>query len=140
MRIAQRSRSRSFGAKTASPEKLVVAVIGEEAFCETALDIETSIRCNTPVLIIVANNRAFTDRDGGSSAKLANIRFGTTMEIGALATALGATAFKVNQPEQIAPALKNAISMVNAGTTAVVEIFTRRVKTSLYHLWETAPV
>jgi acetolactate synthase-1/2/3 large subunit len=126
----------AMGAKTAAPGKLVVAVVGEEAFCETALDIETSIRCNAAILVIVANNRAFTDRDGGSSPTLANIRFGTKMEIGNLASALGAKAFKVEQPEKIAPALKEAIASVNAGTTAVVEIFTRRVKTSLYYLWE----
>ena len=127
----------AMGAKTAAPDKTVVAVIGEEAFCETALDIETSIRCNTPILIIVVNNRAFTDRDGGSSAKMASIRFGTKMEIGALATALGARAFKVDQPAEIAPALREAIASVKAGTTAVVEVFTKRVKTSLYYLWET---
>ena len=34
----------ALGAKTAAPDKLVASVIGEEAFGETALDLETSIR------------------------------------------------------------------------------------------------
>ena len=59
----------AIGAKTAAPDKLVATVIGEEAFCETALDIETSVRCKTPILIVVKNNSAFADRDGGSSSQ-----------------------------------------------------------------------
>jgi acetolactate synthase-1/2/3 large subunit len=129
----------AMGAKTAAPDKLVIAVVGEEAFCETALDLETSIRCRAPVLVVVANNRAFTDRDGGSSPKLADIRFGTKLDICTLAKALGANSFKVEKPNEIAPALKEAIASVKGGTTAVVEVFTRRVKTSLYHLWEQNP-
>src|SRR5262249_24455910 len=47
----------AMGAKKAQPDKLVVAFIGEEAFNETAMDIETSIRNGAPILIIVKNNR-----------------------------------------------------------------------------------
>ena len=57
----------AIGAKISAPEKVVATVIGEEAINETAMDIETSIRANAPILIVVKNNRAFADRDGGSS-------------------------------------------------------------------------
>jgi acetolactate synthase-1/2/3 large subunit len=126
----------AIGAKCAEPGKLVIAVVGEEAFNETAMDIETSIRCNTPVLIIVKNNRAFTDRDGGVSANLARVRFGTGVDIPALAAALGAKTQRVTQPTELEGAFKEAIAAVEAGTTAVLEIMTRRVKTSLYDLWD----
>src|SRR4029079_13439167 len=52
----------SLGAKKAQPNKLVVAFIGEEAFNETAMDIETSIRNDAPVLIVVKNNRKIPDQ------------------------------------------------------------------------------
>ncbi len=126
----------SIGAKCAEPNKLVIAVVGEEAFNETALDIETSIRCETPVLIIVKNNRAFADRDGGVSPNLARIRFGQGLNIGALATALGAQAHLVERAEDLAETLTSAIATVEGGRTAVVEVMTKRVKTSLYELWE----
>jgi acetolactate synthase-1/2/3 large subunit len=58
----------AMGAKKAHPDKLVTAFIGEEAFNETAMDIETSMRNNAPILVIVKNNRKApkADTDGGS--------------------------------------------------------------------------
>jgi acetolactate synthase-1/2/3 large subunit len=126
----------AIGAKTAAPDKVVATVIGEEAFCETALDIETSIRCHTPILIVVKNNSAFADRDGGSSRKLAANRFGSQMQICELARALGADARRVSQPDQLGDALRNGLASVADGRTAVIEVLTTRVKTSLSSLWE----
>jgi acetolactate synthase-1/2/3 large subunit len=121
----------AIGAKTASPDKLIATVIGEEAFAETALDIETSVRGGAPVLIMVLNNRAFTDRDGGVSQRLAAARFHGGVEICAVARALGAHAHRVERPDQLATTLRQAIGEVRAGTTTVVEILTRRVKANL---------
>ena len=126
----------AMGAKTAKPDKLVVAVVGEEALCETAMDIETSIRCQCPILLVVINNRAFADRDGGSSPRLARNRFDTKMEICELAKALGAVGIRVESPTKLADGLADGIAAVKSGTTAVVEILTTRVKTSLHHRWE----
>ncbi len=128
----------AIGAKVAEPGKTVVAVIGEEAFNETAMDIETSVRAKTPVLIVVKNNRAFLDRDGGSSQRLAHERFGQGVDICPLARALGAKAFHVTKAADVAPALAEALAAVRGGQTAVVEITTTRVKASLSRLWETA--
>ena len=58
------------GAKKAHPDKLVVAVIGEEALHETAIDIETSVRNDAPVLILVKNNGHTADRKSGKSQRL----------------------------------------------------------------------
>ena len=75
----------AIGAKISAPEKVVATVIGEEAIAETAMDIETSIRANAPVLIVVKNNRAYADRDGGSSQRLAHERFNSGVDISAVA-------------------------------------------------------
>jgi acetolactate synthase-1/2/3 large subunit len=121
----------AIGAKAARPDKLVVTVIGEEAFAETALDIETSVRNATPILIVVLNNRAFTDRDGGVSPKLAAARFHGGVDIGPLARALGAQAWHVAQPSELRGALLEAIDAVKRGHTSVVEVMTRRVRVNL---------
>jgi thiamine pyrophosphate-dependent acetolactate synthase large subunit-like protein len=126
----------AMGAKKAHPDKLVAAFIGEEAFGETAMDIETSIRNDAPILIIVKNNRKIPDQDGGKSKKLAVARFKQGVDIGALATALGAKAYRVEKPADLSKTLSAAIATVRAGQTAVVEVITIRINGSLHHLWD----
>jgi acetolactate synthase-1/2/3 large subunit len=126
----------AMGAKKAHPDKLVTAFIGEEAFNETAMDIETSIRNSAPILIIVKNNRKIPDQDGGKSKKLAVARFKQGVDIGALATALGAKAYRVDKPADLSKTLSAAIETVRAGQTTVVEVITVRINGSLHHLWD----
>jgi thiamine pyrophosphate-dependent acetolactate synthase large subunit-like protein len=126
----------ALGAKKAQPDKLVVAFIGEEALNEVAMDIETSIRNDAPILIVVKNNRRIVDQDGGKSKKLAVARFKQGVDICALATALGAKAYRIEKPAELAGTLAKAIADVKAGQTAVVEAMTVRINGSLHHLWD----
>jgi acetolactate synthase-1/2/3 large subunit len=126
----------ALGAKKAQPDKLVCAFIGEEAFNETAMDIETSIRNDAPVLIVVKNNRRIVDQDGGKSKKLAVARFRQGVDICALASALGAKAYHIDKPGELAGTLAKAIADVRDGQTAVVEVMTVRINGSLHHLWD----
>lgn len=128
----------SMGAKKANPEKLVIGVIGEEAFNETAMDIETSVRNDAPVLIIIKNNRRYADHDGGKSQRLAQARFHQGTNNCALAAALGANAIQITDPEKLASGLSDAIQQVKAGKTTIVEILTTRVVASLHRLWDKA--
>jgi acetolactate synthase-1/2/3 large subunit len=128
----------AMGAKKAQPDKLVAAFIGEEAFNETAMDIETSVRNNAPVLVIVKNNRKVPDQDGGKSKRLAVARFQQGVDICALATALGAKAYRVEKPADLQKTLKAAIADVQSGRTAVVDVVTIRVNGSLHRLWDPA--
>jgi acetolactate synthase-1/2/3 large subunit len=126
----------ALGAKKAQPDKLVAAFIGEEAFNETAMDIETSIRNDAPVLIVVKNNRRIPDQDGGKSKKLAVARFRKGVDVCALATALGAKAYRVEAPADLSKTLSTAIADVRGGRTAVVEVITLRMNASLHYLWD----
>jgi thiamine pyrophosphate-dependent acetolactate synthase large subunit-like protein len=126
----------AMGAKKAHPDKLVVAFIGEEAFNETAMDIETSIRNNAPILIVVKNNRKIPETDGGKSKKLAVARFREGVDIAPLATALGAKAYRVEKVSDLAGTLRQAIADVKGGRTAVVDVVTVRMNGSLHHLWD----
>jgi len=126
----------AIGAKKAQPDKLVTAFIGEEALNETAMDIETSVRNDAPILVIVKNNRKIPDQDGGKSKKLAVARFKQGVDIGALATALGAKAYRIEKPGDLAGTLSAAIADVRGGRTAVVEVMTVRINGSLHHLWD----
>lgn len=129
----------AIGAKQAAPDKLVVAVIGEEAFGETAIDLETAVRTGTAILVVVKNNRSDPARDAGVSPQLASTRFsGRGVDPYAVGLALGTKAVRIEQPGELAAKLKWAIDEVAAGSTVVVEILTRRVPGSLHSLWEGA--
>jgi thiamine pyrophosphate-dependent acetolactate synthase large subunit-like protein len=125
----------AMGAKRAAPDDLVVAFVGDEAFCETALDIETSVRNDAPFLLIVLNNRGFADNDGGKSARLAHARFHQGINAAKLAITLGANGHTIEDPEELETTLQTAIRQVEAGLTTVVEVRTARIQTSLYRLW-----
>jgi acetolactate synthase-1/2/3 large subunit len=124
------------GAKKAHPDKLVIAVIGEEALHETAIDIETSVRNDAPVLLLVKNNGHTADRMSGRSPRLTQARFHRPVDIQPLALALGAKVYRIEQPGDLARGLKAAIADVNGGRTTVVEVMTRRANPGLSQLWE----
>lgn len=126
----------ALGAKKARPDHLVVAVVGEEALNETAMDIETSIRNDAPVLYVVKNNRRRREDIDEKEARFIHARFHSGPDICALAKALGANARRIEKPGDVGPGLKAAIAEVKAGKTTVVEILTSRQRPSLYRLWD----
>ncbi|HZS01670.1 MAG TPA: thiamine pyrophosphate-dependent enzyme [Chloroflexota bacterium] len=126
----------AIGAKVAAPDKLVVAVMGDEAFAETGLDLETAVRSEVPILVVMKNNKAFPSTDSGISPRLSGVRYREAGNYCVLAEALGARATRVEDPEALRGALADAIACVQDGRPALVEVVTKRVPTSLYRLWE----
>ncbi len=124
------------GAKLAAPEKLVCSFMGDEALGEVAMDMETSVRVGIPIMIVMINNKGFPDPDGGLSPRLADVRYRQVADHAAMARALGVDAVRVEDPNELRPALQNAINSTRNGRTAMVEVVTRRVNTSLYWTWE----
>lgn len=132
----------AMGAKVAAPDKLVVAFMGDEAFLETAMDLETSIVCDVPILLILLNNREHSlaqldQMTGGRgfNPTLGAVRWGGSRDLATLARALGATAERVTEPDEIAPALERAVRVVASGHTAVVEFVTARTPHMLGYLF-----
>jgi acetolactate synthase I/II/III large subunit len=117
----------AIGAKLAAPDKLVVAFTGDEAFGETALDLETATACAIPILMIMINNRAYQDRAAIRKAKIKPVG-----DYCALARALGVHAQRVEEPNALRATLGEAIKHVRSGQSALVEVITKRVATSLY--------
>ncbi len=117
----------AIGAKLAAPDKLVVAFTGDEAFGETALDLETATASAIPILMIMINNRAYQDRAAIRKAKIKPVG-----DYCALARALGVHAQRVEEPNALRATLGEAIKHVRSGQSALVEVITKRVATSLY--------
>jgi thiamine pyrophosphate-dependent acetolactate synthase large subunit-like protein len=116
----------ALGAKLAAPEKLVVNVMGDLAFGTAAMEVETAVRANIPILTIVLNNSCM----GGYSHHMptASERFGANRLSGHyadVAAALGAFSEQITRPAQIGPAIRCAQAANRNGRTAVLEIITK---------------
>jgi thiamine pyrophosphate-dependent acetolactate synthase large subunit-like protein len=116
----------ALGAKLATPDKIVVNLMGDAAFGQSGLDIETGVRNGLAILCILINNSQMGNYEKMQpvAQELYNIKAlsGSYAEI---ATALGAAAFRVELPDEIAPTLQKALGEVRAGRTVVVEIITK---------------
>lgn len=115
------------GAKIADPSKFCMNFMGDLAFGHTGMDIETAVRAEVPITTVIINN--FTMGGYDKSMPTAMEKYGAgnqTGEYADVAKALGAEAVKVEKPEGIAPALKNAQIANKEGKVAVIEIITRQ--------------
>jgi thiamine pyrophosphate-dependent acetolactate synthase large subunit-like protein len=115
----------AMGAKLAAPTKLVINVMGDGAFGMTGLDFETAVRSQIPILTVVFNNSALASEL--PTLRYATERFGTQKlsgNISKVAEALGGHAERVEHPGELRDALGRAISAVDGGQAALVEVIT----------------
>lgn len=116
----------AIGAKLGAPDKQVINVMGDAAFGMAGLDLETAVRCNAPILTVVLHNGVMTKYDShmpnATERYAANQLSGNYAEIGA---ALGAHAERVDDPNELAGAIKRAINANNDGQAALLEVMTK---------------
>jgi len=106
------------GAKAAKPNAQVIVLSGDGSFGMNGFEIDTAVRHNLPVLIVVNNN-------GGWCAE--GLMFGRELGVGRyekVAEALGAYGEYVERPQDIRPALERAAKAVAGGRPAVVNVAT----------------
>jgi acetolactate synthase-1/2/3 large subunit len=113
------------GAKLAAPEKFCVNFMGDAAFGMTGLDFETAARCGIPILTIVLNNSSMAIET--DHLPIAHARY-QARDIGgdyaAMGRAMGGYAERVEQPQDIAPALQRARKATEEGQAALLEFIT----------------
>ena len=116
----------AMGAKLAEPDKLVVNFMGDAAFGMVGMDMETAVRENIPILTILLNNSSMgiyrpehfptahelfaTKTTGGDYVKMAE--------------AMGCYTERVDQPNEIIPAIQRSAKTVQSGQAALLEIVT----------------
>lgn len=112
----------AIGAKMAAPSRPVVAINGDGSFLMNACEIETSLRCNAPVVAIILNNNCwgsekayqkfyFNGRYVGSD--ITNPRFDKFAEL------FGGRGFYVERAADIGPAVAEALK---SNVSTIVEI------------------
>jgi acetolactate synthase I/II/III large subunit len=100
------------GAKLASPTSRVIAVVGDGGFAHVWSELETAVRENTPVVVIVLNNGLLGMQRHGENALFGRtttaIRF-RDVDHAAIARAVGAKSKSISNPADIRPALIEAL-------------------------------
>ena len=119
----------SLGAKLAAPDVPVVAMAGDGDFLMTFQEVATAVQYNIPSVAIVLNNvgwQAIRDLQiiayGEESVYATMFENGVqpiTPNIAQAAAAFGAKASRISHPDEIAPALKEAL---NTNCPTVIEV------------------
>lgn len=118
----------ALGAKCAAPKRKVVCFCGDGALYYHLTELETARRRGIAVAVVVNNNSGFGQgwpnllkvqgNKLGDPAEL--LRFGNT-DFAAIARSFGLQGFRVERPDEIAPALRRAIA---ADETVIVDVVT----------------
>ncbi len=112
------------GAALADPGRPVIAIVGDGCFAMNGMELLTAREYDIPVTWIVENNNMHgivwhgTKRLGGSGP-LESARFRKTIEVAAIARAMGLGAWVVERPDQMQQAMSGALK---SGGPAVIEV------------------
>ena len=100
------------GAKLAHPNRLVMTICGDTAFAFNGMDMETAVRHNVPVIIVVVNNEghsgAITQKAYYPADAERVTMFQPDSRYEAIMRAFGGYGDFVETPDQLRPALERA--------------------------------
>ncbi|MFU8866432.1 thiamine pyrophosphate-requiring protein [Natronococcus sp.] len=105
----------ALGAKLLHPDKHCINIMGDGAIGMTGLDFETAAREDIPILTIHLNNYEMASYDTPFSGDFADV-----------GEALGGYGERVEDPDEVGPAIERAIEQTESGTPALLEIITSK--------------
>ncbi len=114
------------GAKMAMPERMCVAFMGDAAFGMSGLDMETAVRAELPITVVLLNNGIMATYPGGTPT--AREQFGVTHmggDYAQIAMGMGAEGLRVTKASELAGAIKTAAKFNKEGKTVMIDIKTR---------------
>lgn len=112
------------GAKLAAPEKICVNFMGDAAFGMVGLDFETAVRNGIPIITVVSSNGTMASE---TSIPVADRKFQSRRLLGNytdLARAMGGVGYRVEDPGEVEPVLRQAVRDNLEGNAALVEVIT----------------
>ncbi len=104
------------GAKLAKPDKQVLVLHGDGSMGMNAMEIDTAVRYDLPVVTVISNNAGWTARSPNKRKPGRELGFTAFHE---MAEALGAYGEQVEDPDEIRPALERAFG---SGKAAVLNV------------------
>ncbi len=101
----------AIGAKLAAPGRPVVALCGDGGLLFTVAELATAAELELPLPIVVANNRGYGEiRDQMAEAGIDPVGVDLQVpDLPALATAFGGSGARIDDPGELAPALREAL-------------------------------
>jgi acetolactate synthase-1/2/3 large subunit len=116
------SMAAGVGAHFGRPSTRTVSVMGDGSFGFTAGELETIVRLRVPLMMIVISNATYgwikAGQKAGFGERYYSVDFSRT-DHARVAEAFGVKAWRVERPEQLAPALKAA---AEHGGPALVDV------------------
>ena len=132
--------SGAIGAKCALPDRPVVCFTGDGGLWYHIAELETAVRYNIPVVVVVNNNHGLIQDKRGDDRSYENVP-GTNsadlwefndVNMAKVAEAMGAYAIRVDQPGDIRGALEQALA---SGRPALVDVATDPLDSSSPTPW-----
>ncbi len=117
----------SIGAKLAFPERQVVSVTGDAGFAYQVGNYETLVRNGVAITTVHVNNSAFGGYGPGfwgpgHTPYASRVTPSDVVNTAKVAEGLGIASERVEDPEEVAPALKRALRENSSGRPAFVEV------------------
>jgi acetolactate synthase-1/2/3 large subunit len=104
-----------------------VNFMGDAAFGMTGMEVETAARERLGVLTVLINNSGMCGYPRGYPTAVQQFGFANLRgDYAKLAEALGAYSERVEEPAEVAPALKRAGKVTMDGRPALLEVITRQ--------------
>ncbi|MFX1390402.1 MAG: thiamine pyrophosphate-binding protein [Promethearchaeota archaeon] len=102
----------AIGVKIAKPEKTVICLSGDGSFLFNVQELETAIRLNLPIIVVIANNCAWgmikSNQKKSFNKRYCDVDLPPT-DYSEIARGFGCYGEKIEKPEDIKPALQRAI-------------------------------
>ena len=118
------------GAKVAAPSRPAIAYVGDGAWGMSFGELQTCVRENIPVTAVVFNNRQWGAEKKNHVDFYSNRFLGVNLDKqpswAAVARAMGAEGHRIEQLDQVGPALQAAARAQNEGRTTVLEMMVTR--------------
>jgi acetolactate synthase-1/2/3 large subunit len=117
------------GAKLARPDKQVLVLHGDGSMGMNAMEIDTCVRHNIPVVTVISNNAGWTARTPNSRKPGRELGF---TNFDGMARELGGYGERVEDPDEIRPALERAFA---SGKPAVVNVIVEPTAAGVSRAW-----
>jgi len=106
----------AMGAAVAAPGRQVVAFVGDGSFLMNVQELDTMVRHNLPVVIVINNNGGWTPFSDTTPGRV----LGKGQRYEDIAVALGGHGMRVDQPQDVQPAVEKALDLARTTLKPVV--------------------
>jgi acetolactate synthase-1/2/3 large subunit len=122
----------AIGAKCAKPDRPVVCLTGDGGFLLTCQELLTAVEERIPVVVVIIDDGGYSAireyQRKGYGGRFIGVDFGAKPDYVALAQSMGADGIRVERPDEIQPAIREALS---SSRPSIIDIPISRAENAL---------